>query len=94
MIVRLAKNSGFCFGVKRAIKIAEDEAQKRGEKLVTIGPIIHNPQVVKRLEDLDIHSIDDINEIEGTPAIIRSHGISKESIKMLLEKNVDIIDAT
>lgn len=94
MIVRLAKNSGFCFGVKRAIRIAEDESKKRGEKLVTIGPIIHNPQVVKRLEELDIYSVDNIDEIEKTPAIIRSHGISKESMKALLDKKVDIVDAT
>src|SRR5690554_2192354 len=94
MIVRLAKNSGFCFGVKRAIRIAEDESKKRGEKLVTIGPIIHNPQVVKRLEELDIYSIDNLDEIEKTPVIIRSHGISKESMKVLLDKKVDIVDAT
>lgn len=94
MEIRLAKNSGFCFGVKRAIKIAQDEADKRKEKLVTIGPIIHNPQVVKRLEDIDVYSVDDIEKIDRTPAIIRSHGIGKEAKKLLAKKDIDVIDAT
>lgn len=94
MEIRLAKNSGFCFGVKRAIKIAHDEAHQRKEKLVTIGPIIHNPQVVKRLEDIGVYSIDNIDEIENTPAIIRSHGIAKETKELLLNKEIEVIDAT
>jgi len=94
MEIRLAKNSGFCFGVKRAIKIARDEAEKRQERLVTIGPIIHNPQVVKRLEDIGVFSIDNTEEIENTPAIIRSHGIAKETKAFLYHKNIEVIDAT
>ncbi len=94
MEIRLAKNSGFCFGVKRAIKIAESEAKERSEKLVTIGPIIHNPQVVKRLEKKGVYSVDDISEIDKTPAIIRSHGISKEAKKELADKGLAVIDAT
>lgn len=94
MEIRLAKNSGFCFGVKRAIKMAHDQADKRKEKLVTIGPIIHNPQVVKRLEDINVYSVDDLSEIEGTPAIIRSHGIAKESKELLAHRNIELIDAT
>ena len=94
MEIRLAKNSGFCFGVKRAIRIAQDEADKRHEKLVTIGPIIHNPQVVKRLEEIGVYAIDDINEIDAAPAIIRSHGIAKEAKKMLADRGVEVIDAT
>ncbi|MBI9030406.1 4-hydroxy-3-methylbut-2-enyl diphosphate reductase [bacterium] len=94
MEVRLAKNSGFCFGVKRAIKIAQDEAYRRKEKLVTIGPIIHNPQVVQRLEKIDVFSVNDLAEIKNTPAIIRSHGISKEAKLELKKKLIDVIDAT
>jgi (E)-4-hydroxy-3-methyl-but-2-enyl pyrophosphate reductase len=94
MQIRLSKNSGFCFGVKRAIKIAESEAEKRAEKLVTIGPIIHNPQVVQRLEKKGVYSVDDISVITKTPAIIRSHGISKEAKKELADKGLDVIDAT
>ena len=94
MEIRLAKNSGFCFGVKRAIKMTKDEAQKRQEKLVTIGPIIHNPQVVNRLEDIGVFSVDDIDQIKETPAIIRSHGIAKEAKVALAERGVEVIDAT
>ncbi len=94
MVIRLAKNSGFCFGVKRAIKIAHDQASERKEKLVTIGPIIHNPQVVARLEDIGVYSVEDVSQVNDTPAIIRSHGISKEAKQSLSNKGIDIIDAT
>ncbi len=94
MEIRLAENSGFCFGVKRAIKIAQDEANKRKERLVTIGPIIHNPQVVGRLEDIGIFSITDIDEIVDTPAIIRSHGIAQETKELLTQRGIEVIDAT
>lgn len=94
MEIRLAKNSGFCFGVKRAIKMAQDEANKRKERLVTIGPIIHNPQVVGRLEDIGIFSITDIDEIVDTPAIIRSHGIAQETKELLTQRGIEVIDAT
>ncbi len=94
MEIRLAKNSGFCFGVKRAIKMAQDEANKRKERLVTIGPIIHNPQVVGRLEDIGVFSITDIDEIVDTPAIIRSHGIAQETKELLTQRGIEVIDAT
>ncbi len=94
MRVRLAKNSGFCFGVKRAINIAREAGKKSSEKIYTIGPIIHNPQVVAQLEDLNVYSTKDLEIIKDKSAIIRSHGLSKEKLEFLKDNGANLIDAT
>ena len=91
--IRLAKNSGFCFGVKRAIKLAEQTAKKYG-RATTIGPIIHNPQMVENLKIAGVIAVEDIDLIEDGPVIIRSHGIPIETLSVLQKKKLEIIDAT
>jgi len=93
MKIYLAKHSGFCFGVKRAIKLAEETAKEYG-KAITIGPIIHNPQMVERLQNDGVSAVEDINLIESGPVIIRSHGIPNKSLDVLQSKELVIIDAT
>jgi 4-hydroxy-3-methylbut-2-enyl diphosphate reductase len=93
MSVRIAKNSGFCFGVKRAIKMALAAAQKYNNA-VTLGPIIHNPQMVEKLRKNGIEHIEDLDDIKNRPTIIRSHGVTKEVLTELQNKNIDLIDAT
>ncbi|NOX15873.1 MAG: 4-hydroxy-3-methylbut-2-enyl diphosphate reductase [Epsilonproteobacteria bacterium] len=91
MEVRLARHYGFCFGVKRAIQIAQNS-----KNASTIGPLIHNNEEIKRLNsDFNVktlHSIDELNDTKK--AIIRTHGIPKGDLKYLKKKGVDIIDAT
>ena len=94
MEVRLAKNFGFCFGVQRAIDLAEDNPNAK-----TVGPLIHNPKEIKRLKEKfsiglienseEVHNIDD-----GETLIVRTHGILKEHMQYLKDKNVKLIDAT
>jgi len=91
--IRLAKNSGFCFGVKRAIRLAEETSEKYG-KATTIGPIIHNPQMVEKLSRVGVKAVDDIYQITESPVIIRSHGITQENLTILKDKNLEIVDAT
>ena len=93
MKIEIAKHSGFCFGVKRAIQIATETAQNN-KKTVTLGPIIHNPQMVEFLRKKGIQSIDNINDISDETIIIRSHGITSENYKLLVEKGLNIVDAT
>ncbi len=93
MNIRLAKNSGFCFGVKRAINMAE-EASAEYSKIVTLGPIIHNPQMVRRLKDKGIIAVEEVDDVGKKPVIIRSHGITKEKKEALRRLNSSIIDAT
>jgi 4-hydroxy-3-methylbut-2-enyl diphosphate reductase len=93
MSVKIAPNSGFCFGVKRAIKIALEAAQKEND-IVTLGPIIHNPQMVEKLENEGVHKVVDLHEIKGRPTIIRSHGVEKEVFEQLEKEGVEVINAT
>ncbi|MGC8938686.1 MAG: 4-hydroxy-3-methylbut-2-enyl diphosphate reductase, partial [Thermodesulfovibrio sp.] len=90
----LVENAGFCFGVKRAIDIAFDIAQKHKQGVFTLGPIIHNPQVVEKLKELGVYPIDNINEKNIKTLIIRAHGIPKEKFEELKKLGIEIIDAT
>jgi len=88
--VVLAKNSGFCFGVKRAIELA----LKIKKKVYTLGPLIHNPQVIAQLEQKGIVVIDSIDDIERGKIIIRAHGIPRSVITRAKKKELSVIDAT
>jgi len=93
--VYTAEGAGFCFGVERAIELAINAAKNETDTPVyTLGPIIHNPQVVNYLEDLGIKRIDYIDEINQGTVIIRSHGVSPHIIDNARNKGLHIIDAT
>jgi 4-hydroxy-3-methylbut-2-enyl diphosphate reductase len=79
--------------VKRAIKVAL-KTSKDNHEIVTLGPIIHNPQMVAKLEQENIIKVDKLEEIEGRPTIIRSHGVKKEILNKLEQNNIEIINAT
>lgn len=91
MKIELAESYGFCFGVKRAIKIAEDNKNSS-----TYGPLIHNSKEIARLEDdYQVGLTDDYKVFKaGDKAIVRTHGIQKQELEELKSKNVDVVDAT
>ena len=74
MEIILAENHGFCYGVKRAVEMANEAAEGKG-KSYTLGPIIHNPQVVGRLESKGVSPIQEVADIDEGTMIIRSHGV-------------------
>ncbi len=92
-MLKVAKTAGFCFGVDRAVKIAEEAAS---QKIVySLGPLIHNKGEVERLSALGIHVIDSPAEADaGDTVIIRSHGVSEKTEACLREKGAVVIDAT
>ncbi len=91
MEIRLAKSYGFCFGVKRAIEIAENS-----KNAVTLGPLIHNNREINRLkENFNVATAYDLDEVkQNDKVIIRTHGIPKNDLKKLKNIASDIIDAT
>lgn len=102
MKVTLAKTAGFCFGVKRAVEMVYTEVQK-GKQVYTLGPIIHNEEVVSDLEkkgvkvinELDLEKMEeDGNELSGSTVVIRSHGVSEAVYQALEEKKCEIVDST
>ena len=98
MEVEIAQYSGYCFGVKRALKIVEktlDENRGSGRKVYTLGSVIHNPGVMKELSSMGLISVNSSEGIKpGSLLIIRSHGMSPRVLKGLLHNNIEIIDAT
>jgi len=99
MRVKLAETAGFCMGVKRAVDMVLDIAQRKGkEPVYTYGPLIHNPQTVEILMKRGIIPIRNINEIKtpdkNATIIIRAHGISPQERKKIKDKGIRIIDAT
>lgn len=92
MKIVVAENAGFCFGVKRAVKIALDAA-KRG-KVYTLGALIHNPPMVKEMRSKGVIAVDDFKKLNHARVIIPSHGISPRVLKEIKSKVKEIIDAT
>ncbi|MCI8564622.1 MAG: 4-hydroxy-3-methylbut-2-enyl diphosphate reductase [Lachnospiraceae bacterium] len=96
MEVTVAKSAGFCFGVKRAVDMVYEEAVKE-RKVYTLGPIIHNEQVVEEFAEKGVQVLESVEELEDgedATVIIRSHGIAKKVFQQLEDKKVRIIDAT
>ena len=90
--ITVAKSAGFCFGVARAVDKAFELAEN-GVNAVTLGPIIHNPQIVKRLEQKGIRAVDSVADIQnGQTVIIRSHGVPLSVYDAL--KGTDVVDCT
>lgn len=91
MKIELAESYGFCFGVKRAIKIAEENRNS-----ATYGPLIHNAKEIERLQkDFQVALTENPDDFQaGDTAVIRTHGIPKQELSELYERNVNVVDAT
>lgn len=93
MKVILAKSAGFCYGVERAVELAERTARSRGGAM--LGSIIHNENVVRELEALGMRQIATSDEVSaGEPVLIRSHGECREVMEALAARGAEIVDAT
>jgi 4-hydroxy-3-methylbut-2-enyl diphosphate reductase len=93
MKVIVAEKCGFCHGVKNAIRMAE-EILAEGGKVYSLGPIIHNKDMVERLAKAGLKTVDDVDGVESGTVLIRSHGAAPEQIAKLRAKGLRIADAT
>lgn len=94
MKITVAPSAGFCFGVTRAVNLAIESAGKYKSGLNTLGPIIHNPQVVNLLESKGVFPVESVEEINSGIVIIRSHGVKAEISEKIKNNGISIIDAT
>lgn len=94
--ILLADEAGFCFGVKRAVEKAlkAAEAATADSPVYTLGPIIHNPQVVSKLEEMGVMVANSLSDIEKGTVIIRSHGVPPKIIDEAQRKGLKVIDTT
>ncbi|HEY3307604.1 MAG TPA: 4-hydroxy-3-methylbut-2-enyl diphosphate reductase [Desulfuromonadaceae bacterium] len=93
MKIIIAKRAGFCFGVKRATQMAFEAAGK-DKTTYTLGPIIHSPQVVQRLEEMGVKVVKDLEKTDSGTIIIRSHGVLSSEMDEAVQKQLEIVDAT
>ena len=94
MPVEIAKTAGFCFGVNRAVKILEEMTDK-GEKVCTLGPIIHNPQVIDDFKNRGVRIIESPDEADkDSTVVIRAHGITVQTRQRLDELGIKYVDTT
>lgn len=95
MHITVAKSAGFCFGVNRAVKIVEDLI-KSGEAVSTLGPIIHNPQMVSQLCEKGVTIAENAEDFcdKNRTLVIRSHGVSQKVLDILKSNDVKFKDAT
>lgn len=96
MEVKIAKNAGFCFGVKRAMNMAWDELEnKNGNKVYSLGPLIHNKQAVDKYKEKGLLEMDSLDKVPNdSKLIIRSHGVAEDVYTQSKSKNMDIVDTT
>ena len=96
MKVELAKSAGFCFGVEKAVNTVYEEAKKNDEIVYTLGPIIHNEEVVKDMKRRGVEAvnIEDLNSLPKGTVIIRSHGVSKDVYNFVKQSVHRVVDAT
>lgn len=94
MEIRVAKTAGFCFGVNRAVNMLYKMIDE-GKNVCTLGPIIHNPQVIEDLEKRGVMAVSTPSEVpQGYEVVIRAHGVTKQVLTELEERGIKYTDAT
>lgn len=93
MQIRKARETGFCFGVKRALKILEEAIREYGE-IETLGRMVHNQQMVDNLSKLGVRVVENLDHVRGSAVVIPSHGVPPQVIEELKARRLGIIDTT
>ncbi|WP_408956068.1 bifunctional 4-hydroxy-3-methylbut-2-enyl diphosphate reductase/30S ribosomal protein S1 [Natroniella sp. ANB-PHB2] len=94
MEIQLAECAGFCFGVDRAMNLALEAGEERDCKVSTLGPLIHNPQAVSRLQNVGVEVKEKLDDISEGVVIIRSHGVPPKILEKATERDLELINAT
>ena len=96
MKVKVAETAGFCFGVKRAVDKVYQLIEDGGSPIYTLGPIIHNEEVVSDLESRGVRviEVEDLDHIKSGTVVIRSHGVGREIYEKLKENGLEYVDVT
>ncbi len=94
MEIIVAENTGLCYGVKRALQIAQSTRRRKSGRVLTLGEIIHNPRVIADLQKKGIQAVEDPESVRGGTVIIRSHGVTPEVYRALKKRRIEVVDAT
>ena len=92
--VRIARRTGFCYGVREAIDKAKESAAG-GKVTHTLGQVVHNEGVIAQLQADGIRTVDSLDEVaEGTAVVIRAHGVKPEVLERAAARGLEVIDGT
>ncbi len=93
MEIRLAREMGFCFGVKRAVNLVERTASQKGP-LSALGALVHNQQVVDRLRGKGVNVVHGLDAVEGDTVVIATHGVPRSVVEEAKQRGLTVVDAT
>jgi 4-hydroxy-3-methylbut-2-enyl diphosphate reductase len=95
MEVKIARTAGFCWGVRRTVDKVMEVADSVGHPVVTLGPVIHNPQAVERMREKGVGTVDAVSEVDaGTTVVVRTHGAVKSEMEAAKARGLDLVDGT
>ena len=95
MQVKIARTAGFCWGVRRTVDQVMKVADQRGGPVVTLGPIIHNPQAVARFREKGVATVNAVADVQdGTTVVVRTHGAVRDELARAKERGLEIVDGT
>ncbi len=95
MDVKIARTAGFCWGVRRTVDKVLAVAADGGRPVVTLGPIIHNPQAVERMRERGVGTVAEVREVApGTTVVVRTHGAVKPELALARERGLEVVDGT
>jgi 4-hydroxy-3-methylbut-2-en-1-yl diphosphate reductase len=95
MQVKIARTAGFCWGVRRTVDKVMEVADSAGQPVVTLGPVIHNPQAVERMREKGVGTVASISEVSpGTTVVVRTHGAVKTELDAAKGRDLTVVDGT
>jgi len=93
--VKIARTAGFCWGVRRTVDKVLEVAEEASGPVVTLGPVIHNPQAVARFRDKGVETVNAVGEVaDGTTVVVRTHGALKEELQRAEARGLEVVDGT
>jgi 4-hydroxy-3-methylbut-2-enyl diphosphate reductase len=95
MDVKIARTAGFCWGVRRTVDKVMEVADLAEGPVVTLGPIIHNPQAVARMREKGVGTVEGVGEVAaGTTVVVRTHGAVKPELELARQRGLEVVDGT
>jgi 4-hydroxy-3-methylbut-2-enyl diphosphate reductase len=95
MDVKIAKTAGFCWGVRRTVDKVMEVADRAGSPVVTLGPIIHNPQAVAQMREKGVKTANLVSEVaDGTTVVVRTHGAVRQELEEARARHLTVVDGT
>ncbi len=95
MQVKIARTAGFCWGVRRTVDKVMEVADHASGPVVTLGPIIHNPQAVARMQEKGVQTVERVSEVaDGTTMVVRTHGAVRPELESAHARGLEVVDGT